>query len=53
MEKSESIKNIAAALLIFQMKVDKVGKDATNPYFKSKYASLSNIQDAILIPLNE
>ncbi len=53
MEKSESIKNIASALLIFQMKVDKVGKDATNPFFKSKYASLSNIQDAILIPLNE
>ena len=53
MEKSESIKNIATALLIFQMKVDKVGKDATNPFFKSKYASLSNIQDAILIPLNE
>ena len=53
MEKSESIKNIAAALITFQIKVSKVNKDATNPFFKSKYASLSNIQDAILIPLNE
>ncbi len=53
MDKSESIKNIAAALITFHVKVDKVGKDATNPFFKSKYASLSNILDAINDPLNE
>jgi len=53
MEKSESIKNIAAALVVFQVKVSKVNKDATNPFFKSKYASLSNIQDAIATPLEE
>jgi len=53
MEKSESIKNIAAALITFQIKVSKVNKDATNPFFKSKYASLSNIQDAIATPLEE
>lgn len=53
MEKSESIKHIAQALITFQLKVDKIKKDSTNPFFKSKYASLSNIQDAISIPLSE
>ena len=53
MEKSESIKNIALALITFQIKVGKVTKDATNPFFKSKYASLSNILDAIAFPLEE
>jgi len=53
MLKSESIKNIAAALITFHVKVDKVGKDATNPFFKNKYASLSNILDTINDPLNE
>ena len=53
MEKSESIKNIASALITFQVKVGKITKDATNPFFKSKYASLANIQDAIGEPLEE
>lgn len=53
MKKSESIKNISAALITFHVKVDKVSKDSTNPFFKSKYASLSNILDAINDPLNE
>lgn len=53
MEKSESIKNLAAGLVVFHLKVDKVKKDATNPYFKSKYASLSNILDNIQLPLSE
>lgn len=53
MQKSESIKNIAAALILFHVKVEKVKKDATNPFFKSKYASLSNILEAINEPLNE
>ena len=53
MEKSESIKNIATALITFQIKVGKITKDATNPFFKSKYASLANIQDAIADPLEE
>jgi hypothetical protein len=53
MEKSTSIKNIAAALITFHVKCDKVGKDATNPFFKKKYASLSNILDTINDPLNE
>lgn len=53
MQKSESLKNISAALIQFHIKVDKVGKDATNPFFKSKYASLSNILEAINFPLIE
>lgn len=53
MEKSTSIKNIAAALIMFHVKVDTISKDATNPFFKSKYASLSNILDGINDPLNE
>lgn len=53
MEKSNSIKEIAKALIQFHLKVETVKKDATNPFFKSKYASLSNILDAILIPLEE
>lgn len=53
MNKSESIKEIAKALITFHVKVDKISKDAKNPFFKSSYASLSNILDAINDPLNE
>lgn len=53
MEKSESIKNLAAALIQFHSKVSKIKKDASNPFFKSKYASLSNIQTEVEGPLNE
>ena len=53
MEKSTTISSLAKALITFHVKVDKIGKDSTNPFFKSKYASLSNILDAITIPLNE
>ena len=53
MKKSESIKQLAAALAVFHIKVDVIKKDAKNPFFKSTYASLSNILDAIKIPLAE
>lgn len=53
MEKSQSIKNIAGALLVFHMKVESIKKDANNPFFKSKYASLSNILENIQLPLSE
>ena len=53
MKKSESIKQIAAALAVFHIKMDVIKKDAKNPFFKSTYASLSNILDAIKIPLAE
>lgn len=53
MQKSESIKNIAAAIMTFHLKVGKISKDATNPFLKNRYASLSNILDAIQMPLSE
>ena len=53
MEKSQSLGNIAKALILFHLKVDTIRKDATNPFFKSKYASLSNILEAINEPLIE
>jgi ERF superfamily len=53
MEKSTSLINLSKALVTFHVKVDRVKKDATNPFFKSKYASLSNILEAINEPLIE
>lgn len=47
MNKSESIKEIAAALAEFQSKVKPVIKDGTNPYFKSKYSTLENTIETI------
>jgi len=47
MRKSESFKNLAKALAKFQSNVPVIGKDAKNPFFKSKYATLSKIQQAI------
>ncbi len=53
MERSESIKEIATALCDFQSRVGKIKKEANNPFFKSKYASLSSILDVIQEPLTE
>lgn len=53
MEKSQSITELAKALILFHVKVDKVKKDANNPFFKSNYASLDNILEVIETPLNE
>lgn len=53
MKKSDNITNIAAALVQFQSSVSKVSKEANNPFFKSKYASLANILDTIQTPLGE
>lgn len=51
MNKSESIKNLAAALTKFQKDLDPVKRDAINPFFKSKYADLSSIIEAVREPL--
>jgi hypothetical protein len=51
MQTSESIKAISAALVAFHKEVGKIKKDAKNPFFKSTYASLSGILDAIDEPL--
>jgi hypothetical protein len=53
MKQSESITQIAKALVLFHIKVDAIKKDAKNPFFKSSYASLSNILEAINEPLTE
>jgi hypothetical protein len=41
------MKEITKALIKFHMEVGKIRKDADNPFFKSKYASLSNILDVV------
>src|SRR3954453_9978183 len=51
MEKSPSIVNLAKALKQFHAGIGKITKDATNPFFNSKYATLSTILDAIKQPL--
>src|SRR6478672_4872557 len=51
MEKSPSIVNLAKALKQFHAGIGKITKDATNPFFNSKYATLSTILEAIKQPL--
>jgi hypothetical protein len=51
METSQSIKNIAEALFLFDSEMAKISKSATNPFFKNKYAPLPEILDAIKDPL--
>ena len=51
-EKSENITNLAAALLKAQKEMGAALKDAENPYFKSNYANLKAVIDAIKEPLN-
>jgi hypothetical protein len=51
MQTSESIKEISSALVSFHKAVGKIRKDAQNPFFKSKYASLSGILETIDEPL--
>ena len=53
MRTSESIVKLAQALLCFQTEVENISKDATNPFFKNKYASLTNILDGINQHLNK
>jgi hypothetical protein len=52
MNKSESIVKLAAALGKFHGAMGKVGKDSVNPHFRNKYASLSNIIEAVTPHLN-
>jgi hypothetical protein len=51
--KSESIKSLATALVEFHNQIGKVGKDKVNPFFKSKYADLATILTAIKEPLSK
>ncbi len=47
MNKSESITNLATALAMAQMNLKGAVKDSANPFFKSKYADLSSVVEAI------
>jgi len=53
MNKSETIKEISVALHKAQAKIKAALKDATNPHFKSKYADLSSVVEAVKAPLLE
>ena len=53
MQKSLTIGELTKALITFHLKVDQITKDAKNPFFKSSYATLYNIQEAIREPLIE
>jgi len=53
MRTSDTINKLTKALLIFNVKVDTIKKDAKNPFFKSTYASLTNIIDSIKEPMIE
>ena len=51
MKTSDSIKQIAGAMLIFHDEVNNIPKSAQNPFFKSKYVPLDKILTAIAEPL--
>ena len=50
MEKSESIKNLAVAMCKAQGEMGGAHKGANNPFFKSKYADLSSVVEAVKEP---
>jgi ERF superfamily len=51
MNTSENTIEITKALIAFHQEIGKIKKDAKNPFFKSDYATLSSILDAIKDPL--
>jgi hypothetical protein len=52
MNKSDSIKELALALHKAQREIKGALKDSTNPHFKSKYADLSSVIEAVKQPLS-
>jgi len=52
MNRSESIDQLATALALAQGKIRSAIKDTANPYFKSRYADLASIWDAVREPLS-
>lgn len=53
MKTSESISKIATALLQAQKAITFASKDSSNPFFKSKYADLPTVIDAVKPALND
>ncbi|ABR91440.1 Hypothetical protein mma_2226 [Janthinobacterium sp. Marseille] len=52
MKTSESVKQLAPALLAAQKAITFASKDSTNPHFKNKYADLPAVVEAIKEALN-
>lgn len=52
MKTSDSISNIATALLKAQQEITFAAKDSKNPAFKSTYANLESVIEAVKGPLN-
>jgi hypothetical protein len=50
MKQSESIKNLAGAMAAAQGDMGAATKSASNPFFKSKYADLGDVIDAVKPP---
>jgi len=50
MQRSESIKELATALCKAQNEMMGAAKDATNPFFKSKYSDLASVVRAVKQP---
>ena len=53
MRTSEQINEIATALSKTQAKLEDAVKDSTNPHYKSDYATLSSVLEAVRKPLSE
>lgn len=53
MRTSESVTNIAKALVKAQSEMGSVVKDSKNPFFKSSYATLNAVREAVLPLLNK
>lgn len=47
------MKQISTALVKAQSEMSNPKKGATNPFFKSKYADLNSVREAVLPVLNE
>ncbi|RAS90305.1 recombinase [Bacillus cereus] len=47
MNRSETIAKLAKSLVLFNSEVNKIAKDADNPFFKNNYATLDTIIDEI------
>lgn len=52
-EFSAQLGDLAKALAAAQLKMQNAGKDAVNPHFKNKYATLASVREAVTQPLAE
>lgn len=52
MNRSETIGKFAVAFLAAQRLMENASKDSTNPHFRSKFADLNSVNDAVIPVLN-